>query len=212
MNLYATQEPAAQANINRIELLGGLITDFAAKNPGPIRLASVGVVRPMRSPCFSSAGPSSVPGWRSRSSIRRRRSIAWCERRLSPLANQTGARIQFIRESIRRLIGSPELARALGPRELIYSAGLFDYLNTRSFCALLGPLYAALVKGGLLAVGNVAVNNPSRHAMEYFSGWFLIHRSAEELRAFANDLTPAPRPIEVGSEPLGVNLFLYVRR
>jgi extracellular factor (EF) 3-hydroxypalmitic acid methyl ester biosynthesis protein len=212
LNLYATQEAAARANINRIELLDGLIRDFAAKTPGPIRLASVGCGPAHEIAVLLRRWPELGPRLQVALIDQEERSIAWCERRLSPLANRTGARIEFIRESIRRLIGSPELARALGPRELIYSAGLFDYLNTRSFCALLGALYAALVKGGLLAVGNVAVNNPSRHAMEYFSGWFLIHRSAEELRGFANDLTPAPRQIEVGSEPLGVNLFLYVRK
>ena len=125
---------------------------------------------------------------------------------------RTGARVQFIRESVRRLLTARRLSHALGEREFIYSAGLFDYLNERSFVALLRALFDALVPGGLIAVGNVAIDNPSRWAMEYFSEWFLIHRSADELRRFGDMLTPKPSHVSIDSEPLGVNLFLLVRR
>jgi SAM-dependent methyltransferase len=140
------------------------------------------------------------------------RSIAYCERTLSPLARDTGARIHFIRDSIRRLLGARKLSETLGERDLVYSAGLFDYLNDRTFTALAGSLYDALVPGGLLAIGNVAAENPSRWMMEYISEWFLIHRSRADLAAFGQALTPAPRAVQVDSEPLGVNLFLLVRR
>ncbi len=212
VNLYATQEAAARANINRIELLEGLIRETAARVQGPIRIASVGCGPAHEIAVVLRRWPQLGPRLQVALIDQEERSIAWCERALTPLANRTGARIEFIRESVRRLIASRQLSRALGPRELIYSAGLFDYLNERSFSALLGALYAALVQGGLLAVGNVAVDNPSRAAMEYFSGWFLIHRSADQLRTFARDLSPSPWQVEVGSEPLGVNLFLYVRK
>ena len=48
--------------------------------------------------------------------------------------------------------------------------------------------------------------------MEYFSGWFLLHRTRDELLNFGRRLEPPPSHLEVGAEPLGVNLFLYVRR
>jgi hypothetical protein len=46
--------------------------------------------------------------------------------------------------------------------------------------------------------------------MEYCLDWFLIHRSHEELHAFAKELQPEPSRVEVDAEPLGVNLFLRV--
>ena len=46
------------------------------------------------------------------------------------------------------------------PRELIYSAGLFDYLEGRMFSRILGVLYGGLSAGGMLAIGNVAAHNP----------------------------------------------------
>jgi hypothetical protein len=46
--------------------------------------------------------------------------------------------------------------------------------------------------------------------MEYCLDWFLIHRSAEELRDFAGALEPAPIRVEVDAEATGVNLFLRI--
>jgi hypothetical protein len=87
---------------------------------------------------------------------------------------------------------------------------LFDYLDDRLFRRILGVLYTGLCDGGHLAIGNVAAHNPSRWIMEYFAGWFLIHRSAEELLELASEL-PARAQRRVDSEPSGVNLFLHVQ-
>jgi len=138
--------------------------------------------------------------------------IKYCERTLGPIASKTGARVHYVRESVRRLLTERQLVGVLGRQDLIYSAGLFDYLNGRTFATLLRALYDALGADGMLVVGNVAAANPSRWFMEYCLDWFLIHRSREELLQEGTKLSPTPRLVEVGSEPLGVNLFLTIRR
>ena len=138
LNLYATQEAAARANINRIDLLSGLIRDLAVARPGRLRIASVGCGPAHEIAVALRRWPELGPRLEVALIDQEECSIASCERTLTPLANETGARIQFIRESIRRLIVAQELSKTLGVRELIYSAGLFDYLNDRSFSALLG--------------------------------------------------------------------------
>jgi extracellular factor (EF) 3-hydroxypalmitic acid methyl ester biosynthesis protein len=213
VNLYATQEAAARANINRLTYLDDKIrAAVAASTRERIRVASIGCGPAQEIRVLLERAPELGPRLEVALIDQEERSIAYCERTLAPVAVRSGARIQFIRESIRRLLGAKRLSQALGQRELIYSAGLFDYLSDRSFSALLGTLYEALSPGGLVAVGNVASNNPSRYAMEYFSDWFLIHRTADQLRALAAKLTPAPQQICVDSEPLRVNLFLLVYR
>ena len=213
MNVWVTQEAAAQANINRIELLQSYVQDaLAAKPEARVRIASIGCGPAHEIASILQRCPELGPRLDVALIDQEERSIAFCERTLSPLANRTGARIQFIRESIRRLLVAKELSRALGQRELVYSAGLFDYLNERSFNALLAALYETVVPGGVLAVGNVAINNPSRAIMEYFYEWFLIHRSREDLLQFAERLRPGPARMEVRAEPLGLNLFLTVRK
>jgi extracellular factor (EF) 3-hydroxypalmitic acid methyl ester biosynthesis protein len=140
------------------------------------------------------------------------RAIAHCERTLAPLAARTGARVRVIKASARRLLTDQKLGDALGTSDLVYSAGLFDYLADRSFSALLAVLYGAVERGGTLLVGNVAAHNPDRWAMEYFTEWFLYHRSEEELCAQARALAPAPSSFHVEAEPTGVNLFLVAKR
>ena len=104
------------------------------------------------------------------------------------------------------------MSQKLGQCALIYSAGLFDYLEDRTFSRLVSVLFDALVPGGLVAVGNVAAHNPSRWLMEYFSEWFLIHRTPAELLRLAADLRGSATRMTVDAEPTGVNLFLVIAR
>ncbi|MEZ4226389.1 MAG: hypothetical protein R3B13_35920 [Polyangiaceae bacterium] len=212
LNVYGAQEPAARANINRLEYLGERISEATRQREGRIRIASIGCGPAQEISKLLREQPELGPRLEVALIDQERRAIGYCERSLGPIAAQTGAKVQFIEESVRRLLTAKKLSQTLGPRELIYSAGLFDYLNARSVSALLSALYEALVDGGSLYVGNVAAHNPTRHFMEYCLDWFLIHRSPEDLIEFASALTPTPNSMDVESEPLGVNLFLHVTK
>ncbi|WP_373047772.1 hypothetical protein [Vulgatibacter sp.] len=213
LNLYATSEMAAQANINRIEFLGAKIRRAVAEsNSGRVRIASIGCGPAREIFALLSRAPELGAHLDVALIDQEERSIAYCERTLAPLARSTGVRVQFIRESVRKLITTKKLVAALGERDLIYSAGLFDYLSDRAFGALASALYGTLAPSGTLAIGNVAADNPSRWTMEYFSDWFLNHRSPADLLAHAAAFTPAPSRAEVEAEPTGVNLFLVVQR
>ncbi len=211
LNIYAAQEPAAQANINRLTYLGGKLREAVEASGGaPVRLASIGCGPARELSLLLEQSPELGPQLDVALIDQEERVITYCERTLGPLAARTGARVQFIRESIRRLLTTKQLSAALGERDFVYSAGLFDYLNKRSFSALLNALYGDLAPGGQLAIGNVAAHNPTRWFMEYCLDWFLIHRSPADLLAFAEELQPKPTRIEIDAEPLGVNLFLRV--
>lgn len=209
MNLYATQESAAQANINRLDYLGVRIRE-AIEARGRVRLASIGCGPAREIGFLLERHPELGKSLDVALIDQEDRVLAYCERTLSPLAARTGVRFHFIRESVRRLLGSRNLKDALGERDLIYSAGLFDYLDHGSFAALLGGLYDALAPEGQLCVGNVGSHNPTRYAMEYLLDWFLIHRSPDDLEEFARALDPRPGQIEVDAEASGVNLFLRI--
>lgn len=213
MNVYATQQPSARANINRIEYLGDKIKHAIDQRPeGRVRIASIGCGPAQEIFAFLSKYPALGARLDIALIDQEERAIAHCERTLAPLAARTNARVRVIKESARRLLTDQRLGQALGACDLIYSAGLFDYLADRSFRALLGVLYGALKDGGMLAVGNVAAHNPDRYVLEYLAEWYLHHRSREELLELASDLAPAPEDFVVDAEPSGVNLFLLVRR
>ncbi len=96
--------------------------------------------------------------------------------------------------------------------DLIWSAGLFDYFKGKHFVYLLKKYYEFLKDDGEMIIGNFNSLNPSRRIMEILGDWFLFHRSEEELKNFAIQAGIEESKIEVFKEPLGINLFLRVKK
>jgi SAM-dependent methyltransferase len=96
--------------------------------------------------------------------------------------------------------------------DLIWSAGLFDYFKSKHFVYLLKRYYEYLKDDGEMIIGNFNVENPSRRSMEILGDWFLYHRSPEELKGFAIQAGIEESKITVIQEPLGINLFLRVKK
>ncbi len=95
--------------------------------------------------------------------------------------------------------------------DLIWSAGLFDYLTDRQFIFLFRSLFGKLSPGGEIVIGNFSEYHPSRDYME-FGEWFLYHRTASKLTSLVEQAGCDRNSISVDSEPLGVNLFVRVRK
>jgi SAM-dependent methyltransferase len=96
--------------------------------------------------------------------------------------------------------------------DLIWSAGLFDYFKDKHFVFLIRRYYEFVKEGGEMIIGNFNVENPSRKIMEVLGDWFLYHRSVEELYDFARRAGIPDDKISVIQEPLGINLFLRLRK
>lgn len=94
---------------------------------------------------------------------------------------------------------------------LVWSAGLFDYVNDKQFVFLLHSLLKILSPGGELVIGNFSESNPSRDYME-FGEWFLYHRTENKLLMLAEQAGCDLNNIVIDREPSGVNLFLRVRK
>ncbi|MFC1568741.1 SAM-dependent methyltransferase [bacterium] len=91
--------------------------------------------------------------------------------------------------------------------DLIWSAGIFDYLENRSAIILLKRLWRNLKSDGQLVFGNFSPKNPTRTGMELIGKWYLIHRSAHELIMLCEKASIPYSSICVESEPMGVNFF-----
>jgi chemotaxis methyl-accepting protein methylase len=72
-------------------------------------------------------------------------------------------------------------SHTLGEFDLIYSAGLFDYLTDRTAASLIEVLVAKLRPGGRLVLGNYTPANDGRGYMEGMMDWRLIYRHEEDL-------------------------------
>ena len=81
--------------------------------------------------------------------------------------------------SVRKLLVGGDAS--LGKFDLIYSAGLFDYLTSPVAEKLVVAMTAMLKPGGKLLVGNFAPSSRGRGYMELFLDWKLIYRDAAQL-------------------------------
>lgn len=95
--------------------------------------------------------------------------------------------------------------------DLVWSAGLFDYLSDKVFVHLLKSLIAVTRKGGEVIVGNFSEYNSSRDYMELLGDWHLKHRSHADLVRLAAAAGAVNGSVEVQWEAEGVNLFLHIR-
>ena len=95
--------------------------------------------------------------------------------------------------------------------DLVYCAGLFDYLSQR-VCRRLNDLFVRLLApGGLMVVTNVSDSNPSRAWMEFVLEWNLIYRDDAAMMEIA-PLNGGQFETELKRDITGVNLFLEVRK
>ncbi len=114
--------------------------------------------------------------------------------------------IEYVCQNIFRFRGNNKF-------DIIWSAGLFDYLDDRQFKLLLRKLAKNLNKDGSLVIGNFSTDNPSRNYMEFIGEWYLNHRSEHELIRLADESIDEGDNyhISVECEPCSVNLFLMIK-
>jgi extracellular factor (EF) 3-hydroxypalmitic acid methyl ester biosynthesis protein len=121
-------------------------------------------------------------------------------------------KLQFVRKSVFKIIKeSAKKAAAAGSYDIIFCAGLFDYLSDQVCHQLMNIMYDWLAPGGLLVVTNVEPTNPLRHGMGHLLDWHLNYRTSHQLHR----LRPAQAHAEasvVRADPTGFNVFLEVRK
>jgi len=212
LNFHSKHEPAGKAVINRIAYLGNVIAEtLAAFSPERVKIANIGCGAARELVHFLNVNPELGNQMSVTLVDQDERAIEICERTLTPLARETNTRFNFVCDPIQRLITATNLSASLGTYNLVYSAGLFDYLEDQTFIELTRVLFQLLPKDGRLVIGNMADHNPSRYHMEYSMDWFLIYRSKEELMNLGRLATSGLEAhVWVDGEPEGVNLFLHI--
>ena len=95
-----------------------------------------------------------------------------------------GARVQVVRQGVRELLGGP-LAQELGRFDLVYSAGLYDYLPDALAQRLTARLLQMLRPGGRLLIANFVPGGSGRGYMELFMDWTLVLRDEAAMRELA---------------------------
>jgi hypothetical protein len=86
--------------------------------------------------------------------------------------------IQPLKGSVRGLLSR---RYHLGTLDVIYAAGLFDYLEARVAARLTETAFSMLKPGGTLLYANFAVDSPDSGYLEAFMGWELIFRTDADM-------------------------------
>jgi extracellular factor (EF) 3-hydroxypalmitic acid methyl ester biosynthesis protein len=124
--------------------------------------------------------------------------------------------VECLHFSVRQLLQPRTLEEAavfektLAGLDLIYSAGLYDYLPDPVAKRLTRLLYSRTRPGGRLLLGNLTEAPDSTWIMDYVLGWHLLYRTPEAMLRLVEGLTPHPTSVRVVRDTTGLSLFLDV--
>ena len=93
-----------------------------------------------------------------------------------------------------------------GHYDLVYAAGLFDYLEERVARKLVEVMLGMLRPKGKLLIANFARNIPDVGYMETFMDWWLIYRDSEEVRKLFPEPLQTSQQLRLFTDP-GENII-----
>lgn len=130
-----------------------------------------------------------------------------CKRRFNRLT-----KVDLKKKSVQQILkDAPKMQNSPEKFDIIYCAGLFDYLTDAVCAKLLEVFYDMTAPGGLVIATNVSDTNPSQGWMDYMLDWHLIYRSVKQL----GELIPkaaVPDMSAVRAVGTGVNIVLEIRK
>lgn len=118
--------------------------------------------------------------------------------------------IRASRGSVRRILGRKAKSE---PFDLVYAAGLYDYLQAPVATALTRHLFDMTAPGGTLLVPNFLQGARDTAYMEAFMDWHLIYRDHADMEALVRSLPAAAvAGYEIFDDPDDTITFLLVSK
>lgn len=137
--------------------------------------------------------------------------LAWTREKLSSIITQIGkpVTINYVHDSVHKLLKRRIDPASESSREfnVVYCAGLFDYLSDKVCSRLVAHFAARTNHGGTLLVTNVHSSNPMKFVMEHVLEWYLIYRDEAALTPL---LPPQSFEPKLYVDATGVNVFAEV--
>ena len=211
VNAFVLAREPAEAHRNRIDFLVNLLKDEVAKakqRGKKFRVLNIGCGPARETERFirefedAEAGEFTLLDFNQET-------LDYASKRLETACSDSGRRpsLSFVHKSIHELL--KESGRGEEPDQqwdLVFCAGLFDYLSDKICKRLLKLFHRWTVDGGRVAATNVHSRNPIRLFMEHLLEWYLIYRDEQ---SFASLVPEEWRP-QVSTDSTGVNVYLVV--
>jgi SAM-dependent methyltransferase len=141
------------------------------------------------------------------------RSLSYVNSSLSRLLipGSTNIEAKYLYLGFMQMIDELDAFDSLPEQDLIYAAGLFDYLKTASAQQLAQRLFQKLRRGGRLVIGNFKLPNDATWALEYWMDWHLIYRNHGDMKAIA-ELIDEPHSVNLTCDASGYTNILTITR
>lgn len=116
----------------------------------------------------------------------------------------------FVPLSVKAILEGAEESQILGmfDFDMIYSAGLYDYLH-QPVAQVLTKILCRSVRDGLVIIGNFHPSNPTKTISELVADWRLIHRTDADMMDLIPDANVKSKLLH--KDELGIDLFLEIR-
>ena len=119
--------------------------------------------------------------------------------------------VNYYKENIVRFALKKDITTLIPKKyDLIYSSGLFDYLDEGISVRLIGNIRKLLKKDGKLVISDVRdkYSNPSVHFMEWVGDWSLIYRDDESFRNFFLEAGFREKDLKIEYEQQGIMQYV----
>lgn len=127
------------------------------------------------------------------------------------ILGKNAAKVRFIKENVVRIALRKDVEKQMTERyDVIFSTGLFDYLDQRVATRLVSNLRKLLNPGGIIAISDVRdkFSNPSIYYMEWVADWNLIYRSDDDYTQIFLDSGFKPGDLHHDSEQQGILQYI----
>jgi extracellular factor (EF) 3-hydroxypalmitic acid methyl ester biosynthesis protein len=211
VNAFFLRAAVAQAHRNRIDILVGYLNQAAerARTEGrQIAVLNVGCGPAIEIRRF--IAEHSQPELLSFTLLDfSQPTIDYTRARIDEVCAREGKKseVEFVNESVHDLL--KRASRRDGALEqttfdLVYCAGLFDYLSDKVCARLLQYFASRTREGGTVLVTNVHSSNPQKIPMEHLLDWHLIYRDEAQLESL---LPTARAKSRLYTDATGANIF-----
>lgn len=92
--------------------------------------------------------------------------------------------------------------------DLVYCAGLFDYLSDKVCIRLLRLFYSWLKPNGVLLVTNMHQKQSDKYVLEHISDWYLIYRNEKQM----GNMIPDFGTQRTFTDETGINICLEIKK
>ena len=216
LNRWFLKQPPAEAHRNRIKHLSQRLLEESARCTAQgreLRVYNLGCGPAGEIQEFMAHHPSSNSAVFTLVDFNEE-TIAHAQAILHGVRQRHGRRttLEFQQKSVAQVLRTREGGATEGQFDLVYCAGLFDYLSEPVCARLMNIFYQMLAPGGLLLVTNVDRSNPIRHWLEDVLEWPIIYRNSREMARLQPEQARPDGASVRADAGTGVNIFLEVRK